>query len=522
MLRAYIGVVALAGRLTAASELSWDPPSLVPKDANYELVSNSSGIVPCDALREAGLGDRLLFATDAGYEPQIQSWYSENARLRPSCLVLPHNTEEVATALTALVKANNGGGDWHIAVRSGGHGFPGSNNIANGVTIDLTMMNSSTYDPETKLAKIQPGGRWRNVYADLQEAGVVVTGGRDGDVGVGGFLLGGGNSFFSGRVGFGCDTVKNFEVVLANGTVINANSTANSDLWRALKGGSSNYGIVTRYDIEAFPTRDLYYEKRTMRLNYSDSVIDAVVGYANQDQSFADNAFFTFWSHNASIIPETLVSTIYVNTQGDGNATSAFDKVRSLPALSKAATVQNMAEAANGAQLVGGTKNVGTTLTFRNNPQILRQTVELHEDFIKRLSNLIDPKKFTTMVFFQPIPSYMATIAQQKGGNMLGLESLGGNAIMFTAGVAVNSDDKDLAIAKAEVAMLTAQVKEISKSLNGDLDFIYLNYAESIQDPLATYGAENIQHMRDVAAKYDPTEVFQKRIPGGFKISRVA
>lgn len=161
-------------------------------------------------------------------------------------------------------------------------------------------------------------------------------------------------------------------------------------------------------------------------------------------------------------------------------------------------------------------------MTFRNDPQILRRCVELHEDLIERLSSLVDPKKFTSLLILQPIPSYMGTIAEQQGGNMLGLENIGGNSILFNAGVAVTSDDRDFAIAKAELAVLTAQVKEVSKSVNGDLDFIYLNYAESNQDPLGSYGAKNIQHMRDVAAKYDPTEVFQKRIPGGFKISRVA
>ncbi|KAI0845082.1 FAD binding domain-containing protein [Daldinia vernicosa] len=521
MLKTCIGAAALAARLAAASELSWTPSSLVPKAAGFEVASNSSGIAYCDALKEAGLGDRLLLATDAGYEPQIQSWYAENARFRPDCLVLPHNTEEVATALKALVNVNNGGGDWHIAVRSGGHSFPGSNNIANGVTIDLTMMNSSSYDPETNLAKIQPGGRWRNTYADLQKAGVVVTGGRDGDVGVGGFLLGGGNSFFSGRMGFGCDSVKNYEVVLANGTIINANSTANSDLWRALKGGGSNYGIVTRFDMEALPTRDLYYETRVLSLNYSESMIDAVVGYANQDQSFADNALVPLWIHNASSSPETIINAIYVNTQGNSNATSAFDNVRRLPTLFKSTSLQNMAAAADGSQFPGNTKNYGTTLTFRNDPQILRRCVELHEDLIKRLNSLIGPK-FTSLLVLQPIPSYMATIAEQKGGNMLGLENIEGNSVIFNAGVAVTSDDRDFAIARAELAVVTAQVKEFSKSVNGDVDFIYLNYAESNQDPLGSYGAKNIQHMRDVAAKYDPTEVFQKRIPGGFKISRAA
>lgn len=62
----------------------------------------------------------------------------------------------------------------------------------------------------------------------------------------------GGISYFSARKGFACDNVVNYEVVLASGEVVNANATANADLWVALKGGSNNFGIVTRFDLKAF------------------------------------------------------------------------------------------------------------------------------------------------------------------------------------------------------------------------------------------------------------------------------
>lgn len=55
-------------------------------------------------------------------------------------------------------------------------------------------------------------------------------------------------SFHSNAHGFACDTVTNFEIVLANGTVVNANSTSNPDLFKAQKGGSGNLGFVTRID----------------------------------------------------------------------------------------------------------------------------------------------------------------------------------------------------------------------------------------------------------------------------------
>ena len=44
----------------------------------------------------------------------------------------------------------------------------------------------------------------------------------------------------------------NFEIVLADGTIANANKDENTDLWTALRGGSNNFGVVTRFDIETF------------------------------------------------------------------------------------------------------------------------------------------------------------------------------------------------------------------------------------------------------------------------------
>lgn len=68
----------------------------------------------------------------------------------------------------------------------------------------------------------------------------------------------GGLSFFSSREGFVCDNVLNYEIVLASGEIINANAKDNSDLWLALKGGSNNFGIVTRYDMRTFPQSNFW------------------------------------------------------------------------------------------------------------------------------------------------------------------------------------------------------------------------------------------------------------------------
>ena len=63
-----------------------------------------------------------------------------------------------------------------------------------------------------------------------------------GDVGVAGLTLGGGLSFLSGQYGLVCDNVVNYEIVLADASIVNANATSDADLFFALKGGGNQFG----------------------------------------------------------------------------------------------------------------------------------------------------------------------------------------------------------------------------------------------------------------------------------------
>lgn len=67
------------------------------------------------------------------------------------------------------------------------------------------------------------------------------------------------------------------------------------------------------------------------------------------------------------------------------------------------------------------------------------------------------------------------------------------------------------------MSLYSARAKDGIRSVG----FRYLNYSDISQDPLSTYGEENVTQMREVAVKHDPTGVFQNRVPGGFKIWKV-
>lgn len=162
-----------------------------------------------------------------------------------------------------------------------------------------------------------------------------------------------------------------------------------------------------------------------------------------------------------------------------------------------------------------------TTLTFKNDPDILKHCNKLHEQFVKSVSDSIGANNFTTMMFFQPLPVSYGRLGQKRGGNMLGLEDMEGNAIMFTGEVMVKSDAASFAVAKAGLHSMTAALKDYSVSVGGEMDLVYLNYADPSQDSIGSYGVDKVQYLRDVSAKYDPTGIFQKRFPRGFKLDRV-
>lgn len=284
----------------------------------------------CDALIAADLNHAVHLASSSLYPALVKGSWTKDTQRTPFCFVVPSTTDEVSRTLAALNSAGNGAGDWHISIRSGGHGSDSQNSITNGVIIDLTYLNATTYNPGTEVASVGTGARWGEVYAELQDHGVSVTGGRQSPVGVGGLTLGGGVGWTTPRTGFACDNVVNYEVILANGEILNANASSHPDLWRALKGGSSNFGIVTRFDIDTFPAHNLTLERRTVGGDNTDEFIDAIVDYANLDQSYDENAMVSviLYMPGAGIT----MTVTEVNTVNNAN-TTAFDKFNRMPAL---------------------------------------------------------------------------------------------------------------------------------------------------------------------------------------------
>ena len=126
----------------------------------------------------------------------------------------------------------------------------------------------------------------------------------------------------------------------------------------------------------------------------------------------------------------------------------------------------------------------------------------------------IPNNEFNCHVAFQPIPVLYRKNA--AGKNILGLDDYPHDAIMMQASASVmTSDLRDWA--RPLIRNLIEEVKAFAGE-DRLCPWLYMNYAESDQDVLESYGSRNMERMRDAAAKYDPDGVFAKLCPGGFKL----
>ncbi|KAH8879824.1 FAD-binding domain-containing protein [Thozetella sp. PMI_491] len=466
-------------------------------------------------LEGAGLKD-VLYTEDQQpdkYKECNSSYWSLTPRLRPGVIVQPRTTEEVARALKSILDTEG----CQFAIRSGGHmSWAGSNNIQDGVTIDLGLINQTVYNAETQIASIGPGGRWTDVYWALEKKGVMVAGGREGLVGVGGLILGGGITYYTCKSGFACDQVVNYEVVLADATIVNANQQQNADLFYALKGGGNNFGIVTRFEMVTFEARDVWDGIVTVPNHRSDEAIHALYDLTKSLTVDRDNHALIMWCHMPQLAPETFINLILTNI--DGKVSSFRDFLAIPDQVQNTMQTKTMAEKVAGLLIPSNGYDTWFSLTFRNDIHVMKKAVDCNNAMVEKIK-ILSPAVNVQMVL-QPFPAFSVQNSVGRGGNMMGLDRFTEDAIVLITAVRVET----LELKEAVFPIFQQAIDEIERfaiSLDANVEFRYLNYCDGSQNPLSTYGEENIAKMKSAAAKYDPTGVFQTRLPGGFKISKI-
>jgi FAD/FMN-containing dehydrogenase len=163
---------------------------------------------------------------------------------------------DVGDVVAAVTFARENGLD--LSVRGGSHSVPGFGTNDGGVVIDLSPMKSVRVDPRTRTARAEGGCTWGDFNHATYAFGLATTGGVVSTTGIAGLTLGGGIGYLSRGFGLSLDNLLSVDVVTADGRFLVASDKENEDLFWALRGGGGNFGVVTSFEYQLHPVRDIF------------------------------------------------------------------------------------------------------------------------------------------------------------------------------------------------------------------------------------------------------------------------
>lgn len=233
------GAKAIAGVAVASQGMQW-------------LTGCSSSTTtdpsPIWAELDASISGDVFLPGSMGYFDRARPWALQYAGTLPAGIAQCANEDDVRTCIVWAKK--NG---IALVARSGGHSYA-AYSMTTGLLLDLSRMNSVTFDGTTGNAIVGGGARNKDAYAALRTKGMAITHGRCKEVGVGGLVLGGGIGFNMRAHGLTCDRLVSTRIVTADGTVQVCSATENTDLFWAIRGGGGgNFGVHTQFEFAPFP-----------------------------------------------------------------------------------------------------------------------------------------------------------------------------------------------------------------------------------------------------------------------------
>ena len=193
----------------------------------------------------------VIIPGDARYD-EARKVYNAMIDKRPAVIIRCADVADVITSVKTASKEN-----LPVAIRGGGHSVPGFGTADNAVVVDLNKMKGVRVDPVSKTVWAEGGCTWGDFNHATHAFGLATTGGIISTTGIAGLTLGGGIGYLTRGAGLSLDNLISADVVLADGSFVNANEKNHPDLFWALRGGGGNFGVVTNFQFKLQPVNEI-------------------------------------------------------------------------------------------------------------------------------------------------------------------------------------------------------------------------------------------------------------------------
>ncbi|KKY29139.1 putative fad binding domain-containing protein [Phaeomoniella chlamydospora] len=402
--------------------------------------------------------------------------------------------------------------------------IPNAANInSTGVLIAASGLTSIQLSTSRESVTIGPGNRWGDIYEYLEPYDLIVVGGRLGVVGVPGFMLGGGISFFGNQYGWASSNVISYECVLASGQIINATSSNEySDLFWALRGGGNSFCLVTAFELKTYEKSSLYLGDTSYGTDISEEFLDHVYHFAHngsQDNKAAVIPLVNWYSY----APTSLSFSAMRFYDGNDSTPAAFTNFTAPVMTPTSDTFHRrsmydwVSEFDIEFALAEGLRQRFYVLSL---PADRLAMGIIHDTYFETIKNLSNSTGFVIAgVAYMPISeSYIRSGIELAGQDPMGVDPSKAPYIWVEQSLTWTSTADDAAVI-AFIKRVNNLIKIKLDAINFDSSpYLYLNDANSDQKVFEGYPDCNVQKLKQIRAKYDSQNIFTDLMPGGWKV----
>ena len=159
-------------------------------------------------------------------------------------------------------------------------------------------------------------------------------------------------------------------------------------------------------------------------------------------------------------------------------------------------------------------RQIFMTTTFKNDLALLTSTLDMWKSSTSKLSQVAG---ITYALTFHILPPAITSKSPPLGGNSMGLDPSDGPLVICLLTMTWNSANDDSTVSQTGKQLIN-EIEQLSRAKGLFNGFKYLNYADADQKPISGYGPQNEKSLQTVSRQYDPQGLFQRAMPGGFKV----
>ena len=467
----------------------------VPSQPDVTAVDSRGPLaLPGEALAER-LPGKVRLPGDADWDEARRAWNLAIDQ-RPIAVVLAETAADVAATIRAAAElglrvAPQGTG--HNAAALGAH-------LAGTVLLKTAAMREVVVDVEARTVRAQAGCIWADVTSALAPHGLMALAGSSHDVGVVGYAVGGGYSWYAREHGLTTNHVTAFEVVTGDGRELRVDASHQPELFWALRGGGGGAGaVVTAVEMRVFERTEVFAGQLFFPLERAREVFVAYRNWARTAPDTATTAVRLLRLPPMEELPEFLRGQSFAVVGGAidlpaEQAAEVLAPLRALgPAIDTFATMPVEQLSTVHMDPPGPVPGCGDGFVLH----------ELADDTIDWLMAVAGPTVQTPLLAIDL--RQLGGAASRPAADGGAVSALPGEFLVYVVGIAPTPE------AKRAVESAVRAVRASLATWMSDRD--YLNFRENDVAAERFWDADTLRRLREVAKAYDPSAVITSNHP---------